>query len=186
MGKFDDITKHLNPKIIIQRTELPNDTARGKYTLKSSIVTSYQEFEYTVIDYMRFHNKEIYNGASLPPEMLRHKADQFLKELGGLVESAYIGISGKDGGMIKILNMLNEKYKAEMKRAYFEYVINTFIDPLSVDDIVELMAEFKSKILSYSPKSCAYVKPEAMALDYKNIIWNYMETLNNYKNIWQF
>lgn len=186
MSKYTDIMKYLNPKNIIEKTELPNDTARGKYVLKSSIAKSYQEFEQIVIDYMDFHCRQIYNGGSLPPELLRDKADKFLQKMGGLSDSAaYQALSGTDGGMVSILNQLSEKFKEEMKRAYFEYVITTYINPLNFDEMVELMAEFKSKLLNYSPQSFGYIEPAAMAVNYKTIIWNYIDSLTKYKNLWK-
>jgi hypothetical protein len=178
---------HLNPKVIIEKTELPNDTARGKYSLKSSIARSYQEYEKTIIDYMDFHFKEVYKGNSFPPEMLRDRADKYLKKTGGLTEtSAYIALSGANGGIPYLLNLIAEAIKEEMKRAYFDYVITTFINPLSFQEVVELMREFKSSLVNYSPKSFAYIEPEAMAADYKEVIWNYIEQLTQYKNLWKY
>lgn len=186
MSKFTDIMKYLNPKNILEQTEIPSDTARGKYFLTSSIAKSYHEYEKIIIDYLDFHYKEVFNNASFPPNILRGRADHYLKKTGGLVNSAFIGLSGVSGGMHHILNIISEGVKYEMKRSYFDYVITTYISPLSFDEIVELMREFKSKLINYSPQSFAYIEPESMAKDYQSILWNYIEQLTQYKNLWKF
>ncbi|MBN2367605.1 hypothetical protein JXC34_01195 [Candidatus Woesearchaeota archaeon] len=185
MSKFDDIMRHLNPKVILDKTEIPHDTARGKYILNSSIAKNYREYENIVIDYMAFHSKEIYS-QPLYPEQALHKADDFLNPVGGLKEGAYVGLSGSEGGMVHIINTLNDGFKAEAKKGYFVYVLNTFVDPLAFDEVVEVMKGLKNKLSVYSPQSFQYLTPEAMAASYKEILWNYIHSLSKYKNIWKF
>lgn len=186
MSKYTDIMKYLNPKNIIEHTEAPSDTARGKYSLKSSIAKSYHEYEKIVIDYLDFHYKAVFNNTSFPPNILRGRADQYLRKTGGLINSAFIGLSGANGGMNHILNIISEGVKEEMKRSYFDYVVTTYISPLSFDEVVELMREFKSKLISYSPQSFTFIEPEAMAKDFQTILWDYIEQLKQHKNLWKY
>ncbi len=78
------------------------------------------------------------------------------------------------------------KNSDEAKQAYFTYVVNTFIDPLSFPDTVELMRELKQKIGAYAPQSFGFIEPEAMASNYKEILWKYIESLTKYKNLWAY
>lgn len=185
MPKFQQIMNHLDPKVVIAKTEIPHDTARGKYVLKSSVVSSYLEFEKVIIDYTAMHMKETM-GSSLPPEFCLDKAKHFLDRSPGFDNSVFIGMSGTDGGMQLILNKICEGFKEEAKRAYFTYIVDTFIDPLAFQDIVQVMRELKAKIGAYSPQSWNYIEPEAMASHYREILWSYIDSLTKYKNLWAY
>ncbi len=185
MGRYQDVMRHLHPKVIIEKVELPHDTARGKYSLNSSIAHSYLEFENIMINYLTHHMNEVF-GNSLPPDFLLAKAKKFLEPIGGFKNAVYIGLSGTNGGMINILNNLSDGFKNEAKKAYFDYVIDAFIDPLSFQEVVEVMRELKDKISNYSPQSFAYIEPEAMAANYEEILWSYIESLSKYKNLWTY
>ena len=126
MPRFNDLSHHLDPKVIIEKAELPHDSARGKFTIKSSIARSYQEYEKTIIDYTDHHMKEVF-GCSLPADHLLEKAQNYLDKSSGIKQSVYMGLSGTEGGMNTILNNIAEGFKADAKKAYFEYVVNTFV-----------------------------------------------------------
>jgi len=185
MAKFDLIMQHLNPRVIIAKTEVPHDTARGKYVLKSSVVFSALEFEAVVIEYVSHHMQEVF-GNHLPPEYCFNKAKHFLESSTGFDNATYIGLSGTEGGMNFVLTQITEGFKMEAKQAYFEYVLNTYIDRLNIDEILELMREMKDKLGVYSPLSFRYVKPEAMALSYRDFLWKYIDSLTKYKNLWAY
>ena len=176
----------LHPKVVIEKVDLPHDTARGKYRLRSTIVGSHAEFERIIIDYSGHHMKEVFNGTSLPPDHLLSNAQNYLEHAGGLKQAVFIGLSGTDGGMGTVLNNIAEGFREEGRKAYFEYVINTFVDPLSFDEVVEVMRNLKDALVDFSPQAFAYVQPEAMAADYKNYIKQYYYTLTQYKNLWKY
>jgi len=185
MGKYDDIMLHLHPRVIIEKTEVPHDNARGNCTLQSSIVSSYSEFENLVIAYTSHHMQETF-GHAPPPEFCLDKARKFLETSVGFDNAVFMGMSGTDGGMFNVLNQLNDGFKKEAKQAYFTYILDTFIDPLSFPDTVEVMRELKERIGAYSPQAFGYIAPEAMAANYKEILWRYIESLTQYRNIWAY
>lgn len=185
MPKFQNIMQHLHPKVIIEKCDLPHDTARGKYVLQSSIVRNHMEFENTIIDYVRFHMNELY-GFSPPPDQALFRARQFIDSSLGFDNAVFIGLSGTEGGMPNILNQICEGFKKEAKSAYYTYIIDTYIDFLNFAEIVEVMREFKAGLGGYSPLSTTYIEPEAMAGHYKEILWSYIEGLTKYKNLWTY
>jgi hypothetical protein len=185
MAKFRKIMEHLHPRIIIEKTEIPNDNARAGFTLQSSIVRNYSEFENKLISYTAYHTENVF-GSAPPPEFSLDKARKFLEPSIGFDNAVFIALSGTDGGMPHVLNQINDGFKKEAKQAYFTYVVNTFIDPLSFNDTVELMRELKQKLGSYSPQSFGYIEPEAMASNYKDILWKYIESLTRYRNLWNY
>ena len=185
MGKYDEIMQHLNPKVIIEKTEIPHDNARANCTLQSSIVGSYSEFEDILIAYVAHHTQEIF-GMPFPPEYCLDKARKFLDNSIGFENAAYIAMSGADGGMNHILNEVNNGFKAESRQAYFSHIITQFIDPLDFQEIVELMSELKEKIGGYSPESFQYIPPEQMAGSHREILWSYIDSLSKYRNLWAY
>jgi Mn-containing catalase len=118
--------------------------------------------------------------------MLLHKARQILNSAGGYDNAVFTALSGTTGGMTKVLNDLAEGFKQEARKAYFDYVVDTFIDPLSFGEIVAVMADLQSCLSGYYPQPFSFTQPEAMAANYKQILWQYMESLTMYKNLWAY
>ncbi|MBT6562762.1 MAG: hypothetical protein HON76_09565 [Candidatus Scalindua sp.] len=186
MSRFQDVMQHLHPKVIIEKVDLPHDTARAKYALPSSIARSHSEFEKIIINYTDHHMKEVFNGNTLPPDLLLAKAQHYLEFSANLKQSIFTGLSGTDGGMHTVLNNIAEAFKMEAKKAYFVYVIDTFIDPLSFTEVVEVMRDLKGRLGGYSPQPFAFIQAESMAGDYQDILWQYISSLGQYKNLWQY
>lgn len=186
MSRADDLVRLLHPRVLIQRTEEPFDTALGMFTLKSSTVKSYHEFEGMLIAYMD-HVEQRMGNASYPPHRLIDKARRFLTALlGSYEEAVFLAMSGAKGGCMYVLSVINEGYKQEEKAALVEYVINTYIDPLDFDQAVEVMEGLRGKLAAYCPQPFAFIKPETMAANYKDVIKQYVESVSQYKNLWQY
>jgi len=186
MPKFQNLMQYLHPKVIIEKCEQPNDTARGKFLVQNSICKTHLEFENILISYVKHHMQEIF-GHYPPPEFCLGKARRFLEESIGFQNCPYIALSGAQGGIPYLLNQVAEGFKKEAKEAYFTYVIDTYIDPLSYPDIIEVMREMKAKLGGYSPQSFQqYVTAEEMAKDYRAILWSYIDSLSKYKNLWTY
>ena len=185
MGKLADLLQHdLDPRVLTEKTETLHDDARAKATLESSIVRSHGEFESLNMAYVAHHTKETF-GMAFPPEHCLDKARRFIDQSIGYDNAAFIALSGTEGGMPYVLNQINEGFKKEAKQAYFNHVL-TVIDPLNFQEIVELMVELKEKLGAYSPESFNYISPEQMAANYKDILFNYINSLTRYRNLWAY
>jgi len=186
MGKFQDVMYYLNPRVIIGKIDIPNDAARGSYVLRSSIVRSAPEFEDVIIDYMDHHFRAVFGG-SLPGEYLMSQARGLLEDAEGFDNLRYIGLSGANGGMGYVLNVLVEAEKKRQKQEYFKKVIVRNIEELlDYSDVLELCQEFKNRLSVFSPQSFNYISAVQMAADYKKILWRYIEDLSQYRNLWQY
>lgn len=185
MSKFQSIMYYLDPKLIIEKTEVPHDTARSNCTLQSSTVRDYHEFENLLIAYIAHHMQETL-GHYPPPEFCLGKARDMLDNSIGFDNAVYISMSGADGGMNHVLNEICEGFKKEAKQAYFNYIIDRFISPLNFDQITEVMREFKEKLGNYTPESFNYISPEAMGVHYKSILKSYIDSLSRYRNLWNY
>ncbi len=185
MSKYGDVMRHLHPQVIIEKVDVPHDTARGNYRLQTSIARSYLEFENILIDYMDHHMRAVI-GSSLPPEYLLSKARGYIGNEERFDQALYIGMSGTDGGMVRTLNDVADGFKNEAREGYYRYVLDSFVDPLSFIEVVELMRELKNKLGQYAPQPFNYIEPEAMAAKYRDILWQYIISLQNYRNVWQY
>jgi len=186
MARLRDLMRHLHPTVVIEKVDRQHDTARGTYPLRNTIVPSHAEFEKEIINYTDHHMKEVFHGCTLPPDILLGKAQNYLEHTGGIKQAIFTGLSGTDGGMGTVLNNIAEGFREEARKNYFEYIINSFVDPLSFNDVVELMKDLKESLVDFSPQAFAYVQPESMAADYRNYIRQYYYTLIQYKNLWKY
>lgn len=185
MGKYDDIMQHLNPRTVIEKTEIPHDNARAGCTLQSSVVSSHSEFEDLLIAYVAHHMQETL-GRAPPPEFCLDKARRFLEHSVGFDNAVFMAMSGSEGGMPNVLNQVSDGFKQEAKQAYFSYILDRYIDPLSFEDTVEVMRELKERIGAYSPQAFGYIEPEQMAGSYRDILWRYIDSLSRYRNLWKY
>ena len=147
--RLQEIMQYLEPRLLIEKTDIPHDNARASCTLQSSVVRSYNEFEDLIIAYVTHHMQETF-GSALPPEYCLDKARKFLDNAIGFDNAVYIAMSGSEGGMANVLNQLCEEFKKEAKLAYITYIIDQYIDPLSFDEVVEVMRDLKEKIGHFS------------------------------------
>ena len=185
MGKFQDVMYYLHPQVIIQKVETPHNAARGKYVLRSPVVSGAQEFDNVIIDYMDHHLRELH-GNSLSPDLLMAQAHELLEQAEGFDNLRFIALSGANGGIGYVLNVLAEAYKKRHKKAYFTYVMNTYIDELNPSQVLELCREFKDRLSGFSPQPFSYISPEAMAADFKAMLYRYIDTLTQHRNLWQY
>ncbi|MEW6381018.1 MAG: hypothetical protein AB1611_15615 [bacterium] len=187
MSRFDDVMKHLHPKVLIAKIEVPHDTARGQYLLKSSVVKSHQEFELELISYVKHHMAVIGPaGSTIYPELALSRAKSFLEAEMGFDTAVYCALSGTMGGMQGILDRVCDGFKKEQKQAYFQYIIDKYVDPLNIHEIIELMRELKSRLMNFSPQPFQFIPVEQMALSYKQVVYAYIDTLIRYKNLWVY
>ena len=150
--KFDTISQLLDPNSMFENVEGVHDTARGRYIIQSPKVNTYKEYENKVVQYVDHIHKQVFNGGTLSPEMLLDKARKLLDSSTGFKNGAFIALSGRDGGLIKVFNEISDAFKAEHRKAFFEYIIDEHIDPLSYPEVVKVMTSLQQKIMAFSPQ----------------------------------
>jgi hypothetical protein len=185
MSKLKQMDADLNPRTILEKTQIPHDNARAGVTLQSSTVSNYHEFEDTVIAYVSHHTHMIL-GTALPPELCLDKARRFLDSSLGWDNAVYIAMSGDDGGVPNILNQINDGFKNESKSAYITYFVDKHIDALDFSQVVGVMKEIKERIRVYSPESFNYISPEQMSVNYRDILWKYIDSVARHRNLWDY
>ena len=183
MSKYDELMKPLDPRVIIAKTEAPHDNARESFSLPSSMVRSHAEFQRDIIAYVA-HDRKHTQGMAPPAEFCLDIAKKALDQTIGYENAVDLGMTGDQGGMVGVLNQINDVFKKESRQAYYRYILDSYVDPLCFEDVVALMRGLKARIQAYSPASFQYLSPEAMAGDYRNHLWTYITTLPRHKNLW--
>ena len=184
MGILDDIMQELDPEVILRRTQHEHDDARGRYVVTSPTVRNHREFVGEVIAYINFHHAFVF-GIPMYDDLALSRAREFLENnlKGGWEEAVMFGLSGENGGMRYICDSICEGFKREAESAYVSYILDTRLDPLSFGQIVELMREFKAKLSNYALPSFRALPAEAMAADYKSVIYQYISSLKQFSNL---
>jgi len=175
----------LNPRTILEKTQIPHDNARASVTLQSSTVRNYHEFEDIIMAYVSHHTHMIL-GIALPHELCLDKARKFLDSSIGWDDAVYIAMSGDDGGVPNILNQINDGFKKESRSAFITYFIDKHIDALDFSQVVGVMKEIKERIRVYSPESFNYISPEQMAGNFRDVLWKYIDSVSRYRNLWDY
>ena len=185
MSKLKQVMEYLNPKKIIEKTQIPHDNARASITLQSAIVRNYREFEKTIIAYVA-HHTQMTLGLAMPPDLCLDKARRFLESSIGWENAVYIAMSGDEGGVPHILNQINDQFKQESKQSYFTYFLDQVVEPLNFSEVVELMNDLKQKIGAYAPESFNYISAEQMAGNYRDVLYKYIDSVSRHRNLWDY
>ncbi len=118
------------------------------------------------------------------PPMQKEEYEAAINELSGTtIEAVMFGLSGESGGMRYICDCICEGFKREAESSYVSYILDTRLDPLSFGQVVELMREFKAKLSNYALPSFRALPAEAMAADYKSVIYQYIGSLKQFSNL---
>ena len=182
MTSFQEIIQYLHPDVILQLCDIPNDEARACYPIERITVSNYREFEDAILDYIKHHTEKVYGTAC--NDIVALSIAQNV--LGELPRQAFVGLSGADGGITSLFNKINDDFKKTFKKNYFQLVMNELIDPLIPEEKIALMQEFKEHLSEYAPSSFDYLSAEAMGADYRNIIWQYLEGLARFRNLYRY
>jgi hypothetical protein len=182
MVTVQDILTRLHPQIIAEVCDIPNDEARAQYAIQRIRVRDYREFQRAILDYLKFHSAKVYGQ---PFNDINAMA--FAQEaLGSLPNVAYIGLSGDQGGMMGLFTKCAEEFKKKFRQNYYQLVLNEMVDPLDPDQKIALMADFKQHMERYAPSHFSYMSAEAMAADYRGILWQYIEAIGRHVNLYRY
>ena len=70
--RLQEIMQHLEPRVLLEKTQIPHGNARANCTLHSSVVGNFHEFQDIVIAYIAHHMEQTL-GMAPPPEICLEK-----------------------------------------------------------------------------------------------------------------
>ena len=190
MADFFEIMDALSPKVIIEVCEIPHSNARGNYLVPGTLAEDYDSFLYVVIHYTTYHYKVTRgkNQLEIYPDLALGIAKNFLDKNGGWKNAVHMALSGSDGGLLTVLNRIAEGFIEEDRHNYFNYIIDNHINMLQFEERVKFMEQFRENVLLNFCPEIQYIPAVQMASpgQFESIIWNYMENLKRYRNLWQY
>lgn len=141
----------------LNRVSLPHDEARMNYRLSSITVRDGTEFEREVGKYVAYHfGRCVAPGARLAPERAVAMAKQ-------IIENAYRrrhrtlqnaisdGVTGDNGGMEGIMNLLAEHFRNEAQEDFIEFTLSQHAPVDSYQARVELLKDLLAHYGQFLP-----------------------------------
>jgi hypothetical protein len=191
MSSFKNLMAELDEKTIAQKIGIPHDEARIRYSLKSNIVGTYNEFEAVIGDYFAKHFIAcVSHGGSLSAFDATSRAKQLIereyRRRGGDLNSAYNDAhDGTNGGLRLILDIIAEGLKAESVELYIRDVFDRHVTPNSWEEKVEIIRQFISQCGVHLASSIQTEKPERYASNYRELIQAYVTALQRTSSIFR-
>ncbi len=183
-GRFARMLERLHPARLVREIEVPHDTVRGAYQLKSSVVYSSEEFESVLADFMRFYYMRMFHGFDPGNNFALGEAKRLLKQILDFDEALFRATSGTEGGLGSVLSAISEAWKREMLNNYVDNVMNECWNERNYEQCEEVFADFTEALRKYAPHSFEYISRVELIRNGKNVIKNYILSLRKYKNLW--
>ena len=156
------------------RVTIPHDRARASYSLSSTTVNSWQEFEHYLADYYRHHCRVVGGGdlGSVSQNLTEAKTlatrgagrNTTIKKLFRDSES------GADGGLRQVLDHLANGIKQFFLERYITDAFDRYVSPCNIDEATELMRQFFEKYQHILPTSIDVGKPMYYAANFKEYL----------------
>ena len=176
-ASIDTILKLLDEETIRQKIHNRHNQARAMYSLQSITVDDYNQFLSKVTDYYKYHYQKIHSKSLPSDEMVFGEISDILKRHYGSISTAHrLAQRGDDGGMMGILNKINEDLIKDHEKKYVDYIIDTYINPNDYEYITALMSQFMNKYKDIIPEDM-----RNMALPH--IVTNYRKYLEAHLRI---
>ena len=191
MVSIDSLLAELDEVKITQKIGTRHDEARNRYFLISNTVRDGREFNRIITEYYALHSAACFsNGAMLPDHLAFAKAQEILEQEyrrhGGTINAAYdSGITGLNGGMRTILDIIAEALKAEDVEAYFIHVFRCYVDPGSWEEKVDIIRQFMARCGAYLPYSIRTQPPERYANHYEELIRGYIASMRKTSDVFR-
>ncbi|MFC1762901.1 hypothetical protein ACFL6U_12590 [Planctomycetota bacterium] len=163
---FDALVSLINEQALAHRFGVPIDSARASYILKSSTVTSYNEFIDTLTAFYIHLHRYINPDSVGSPEMSIAGTESLdllnhaFSSQGGEKTALDMGINGTQGGMRRVLDMCTEQFKREQQGKYIHRIIKDTVELGDWDKRVALMRGALKRLRSFLPSELKDEPPE--------------------------
>lgn len=162
---------------------MKHELARERYIVTRRTVASFQELEEEATRYTQYHLTATVGGSAIPQYMVSSQSmnsiEHAFTNLGGLSGAFEIASTGIRGGLRRIIDVLYEAMRREEERRYIEWVLRTFVDPLSFQDRTALMEQYLNRFRYNFPQGCRIPTALEMAGNYESVIMLHMEVINS-------
>ena len=191
MTTITSILDALDERNIARAIGIPHDEARLSYRLNSNTVSNFDEFAFTLGDYVRHHSSRcIASGGTLSLTEATGRAKEILEKAyhrqnGDVVTAFNDAHDGTNGGLRHVLDVIAEALKTEAVEHYVREVFDRSVAPNSWEDKVRVINEFIARYGPVLSSSVSLSEPERYAHNYKELIRSYVESLQRTSSVFR-
>jgi len=199
-----DLIDMLHIDKIGRHIESVHNMIREGYEVKKYVVDSYEEFKEVVPDYYQYHLGAWMKAQSpFPadwafdfalrildtpiPDVRMSKVDGLLEKKGGFARAVNNARTGRNGGMVGVINDIAEIMKEQAVRHWVTGVFRCGVDPLDFDKRVAFMQEYQDHYGNLILDGDAMISPyEAAAFsNFELIIESHTRLVNEFRKFLQ-
>jgi hypothetical protein len=184
LGAMDEVT-------IAQSVGIPHDEARMNYSLNRNTVDDFDAFTHAISDYYNYHVSHcVAHGGFLSSSEAAGRAKELLEQEygrqgGNLITAFNDAHDGTNGGMRVVLDKIAEKLKAESVERYIRDAFDTYVDPTSWEQKIEIIRQFLTRYGHFLSSSVRVDQPERYAQNYSELIRAYVDSLRRTSSIFR-
>ena len=152
----------------------PHDTARGSYSLSSTMIPNWPGFENGLLDYY-CHHCSVVGGGDLgdPAQNLAEAKNYAIRGAGrnATIKQLYRNaITGANRGMVGVLDGMANAIKQKYIEGYISSAFDGYLNPCSIDETTEIMRQFFKKCGAFLGSEIDVTRPEYYAANFRSYI----------------
>jgi hypothetical protein len=184
-AEIEQILEGLDERRLAQEVGRAHDYARESFRIGALVVSDFREFSQVIGAYVRHHHAVCFGGGELPDFQAQEIGKEFISEhykerlrltLNSACEDA---ITGTNGGLRSILDVICDAFKRQSEYRYAESVFDRFVSPNDYADRVEIVRQIMERFRFVFPPSIMERRPEEFASNYKTIIRQIVDAQRN-------
>jgi len=191
MGSLENLIEAMNELVIARKVGIKHDEARMQYKLSRITVGSFQEFSDVIADYYNHHVSQcVVHGGFMSRTEAAGRAKEVIEQeyrrQGGNIITAYNDAhDGTNGGLRIVLDRIAEKLKADSVELYIRDAFDTYVDPSSYEQKVDIIRQFLARYGHMLSPSIRVDQPERYAQNYEELIKAYVEALKKTESVFR-
>ena len=191
MGAFENLIAAMDEVAIARNVGIAHDEARMQYSSNKNTIESFDEFSGVIADYYNYHvSRCVVRGGSMSrieaAGRTKEMLEQEYRRYGGSMITAYNDAhDGTSGGLRIVLDKIAEKLKAESVERYIREAFDTYVDPTSWEQKVDIIRQFFARFGHMLSPSIRLDQPERYAQNYEELIRAYVESLRKTSTVFK-
>ncbi len=186
VANVQEILDKLHQDLIGKKIDYPHRMIRESYTLSNFLPKTKDEADSILTEYFAYHYTRSLNfNGKMPADIAYSEMRQLLeKQKGGYVQAIKNCVTGRDGGIVEVINLIAEELRKMAVFKYINYIVGIHINKLDFDYRVKLMSQYLSQygqhILPGEKMMSAYElagNAEMLVKYHANIVCNFRKLL---------
>ena len=187
---FKYVIDEIGRDTLIQRVDMPIDSARASFCLEKVIIDYSDELSQTIAAFYQHLLRYTHKGFDAVDQDAAGVEGLALLErsfagYGGFSAALQEAKHGGKGGLRLILDTITNQFKREEREKYVNHVLKTVLDPLEWKTKVQFMAWFLKHLGPNLPQEILNQPPGRYATHYETIAKAYAESMDTIKSVFR-